>query len=378
MRTARAVVLAVVVVLVVNPVFAGFEKFPITTIGDEGGSYDIDGNIFVWQDGRNKNWDIYGYDLTIKREFPICTQRDDQKYPRIDGGILRWVDARDGNYAFDLTLRKEISLACGYGGVSDNDIIVKQRPYREDDEIWWNGKLVKNGPCLDSWGNSLYAYNLRTGKEQLVTPFFDPSTFEPVYNQSPDISGNIVVYKKTATPDSEAPQYMDIYAYDLTTEEELPIRVTPFGDVDNPYCEENFPVTNGDIVVWWDSRGSVYWSGDPWNTSYDNSIVGYDLSTNTEFLVGGTNSIYGHPRISDDIVVWTDYEGVYGHDLSTSDIFLIAEVDKFAGEAKISGDFVIWTEEGEFGDVIYGAYIPEPATLSLLLAGAGFLAWKRR
>jgi len=32
---------------------------------------DIDENIVVWQDNRNGNWDIYGYNLLTGEEFQI-------------------------------------------------------------------------------------------------------------------------------------------------------------------------------------------------------------------------------------------------------------------------------------------------------------------
>jgi|GEM_PF-313653 len=75
---------------------------------------DIDRNIVVWQDNRNGNWDIYGYNLTTRREFQITDNPYDQTNPAVSGpfdsaqgedllhaerrrGMVVWEDSRDGN-----------------------------------------------------------------------------------------------------------------------------------------------------------------------------------------------------------------------------------------------------------------------------------------
>ena len=73
-------------------------------------------------------------------------------------------------------------------------------------------------------------------------------------------------------------------------------------------------------------------------------IYGYDLSTGNQFPIC-INGIYpSHPAISGDLVVWMDYR---------NDEYL----------------------EGNYD--IYGAYIPEPATLCLLAVG-GLAVMRRR
>ncbi|MBA7482681.1 hypothetical protein ES707_18175 [subsurface metagenome] len=56
---------------------------------------DIDGNIIVWQDYRNDNWDIYGYNLTTRQEFQITNNPDDQENPAISGNVVVWQDNRN-------------------------------------------------------------------------------------------------------------------------------------------------------------------------------------------------------------------------------------------------------------------------------------------
>ena len=58
---------------------------------------DINGNIIVWQDNRNNNWDIYGYNLTTRKEFQITDDSHDQTSPAISGNVVVWQDNRNGN-----------------------------------------------------------------------------------------------------------------------------------------------------------------------------------------------------------------------------------------------------------------------------------------
>jgi len=58
---------------------------------------DIDGNIIVWQDNRNNNWDIFGYNLTTREEFQITDDSHDQTNPAISGNVVVWQDNRNGN-----------------------------------------------------------------------------------------------------------------------------------------------------------------------------------------------------------------------------------------------------------------------------------------
>ncbi|OHB85320.1 MAG: hypothetical protein A2Z38_06965 [Planctomycetes bacterium RBG_19FT_COMBO_48_8] len=72
-------------------------EFPITSNEAEQTNPDIDRNIVVWQDNRNGDWDIYGYNLTTRREFQITDEPHDQTNPAISGNTVVWEDSREGN-----------------------------------------------------------------------------------------------------------------------------------------------------------------------------------------------------------------------------------------------------------------------------------------
>ena len=72
-------------------------EFVITANEAEQTNPDIDHNIVVWQDNRNGDWDIYGYNLTTRHEFQITNNPHDQTNPAVSGNVVVWEDSRDGN-----------------------------------------------------------------------------------------------------------------------------------------------------------------------------------------------------------------------------------------------------------------------------------------
>jgi len=75
-----------------NPV-----EFVIAASEAEQTNPDIDRNIVVWQDNRNGDWDIYGYNLTTRQEFRITDNPHDQTNPAVSGNTVVWEDSRDRN-----------------------------------------------------------------------------------------------------------------------------------------------------------------------------------------------------------------------------------------------------------------------------------------
>ena len=91
----------------------------------------IYGNIVVWQDYRNAkdandyNADIYGYDLSAKKEFAITTAPGRQAKPTIAGNLVAWADYRNEPdqakgvnsdiYGFDLASKHEFPVYLGPG-----------------------------------------------------------------------------------------------------------------------------------------------------------------------------------------------------------------------------------------------------------------------
>ena len=52
----------------------------------------------VWEDERNENFDIYGFNMLTSEEFQITENASNQYDPAIYGNIVVWMDERNGNY----------------------------------------------------------------------------------------------------------------------------------------------------------------------------------------------------------------------------------------------------------------------------------------
>ena len=108
---------AIMLLLFFFPVRSSSE-FQITTNQHDQECPAIHGDIVVWQDGRNGNYDIYGYDLATKREFQVTTDINSQQNPAIFGDIIVWDDDRNGNrdiYGYDLSTQEEFRITRSSG-----------------------------------------------------------------------------------------------------------------------------------------------------------------------------------------------------------------------------------------------------------------------
>ena len=88
-------------------------EFPICTNSAEQSYCSVGGDIVVWEDRRNGNYDIYGYDLSTSTEFAICTNSATQRQVSISGDIVVWKDSRNSSddiYGYDLSTSTEFTI----------------------------------------------------------------------------------------------------------------------------------------------------------------------------------------------------------------------------------------------------------------------------
>lgn len=271
---------------------------------------------------------------------------------RAGGGVIVWADYRNGSnnsdiFGYDPATKQQFTVREAPGNQSNpavgSDYIVWQESGTQAGTcaLWAmnraNGSVFKVqdnvsdllypnvGGRYALWGQnatSLYACDLQTGQKFQVS-----DTAETWYEGFAAVSGDFVVW----TDSRSIPTGEDIYAKNLLTGEESPICTAPW--------PQGFPSIDGNIVVWKDGRDHR----DAWGT-HDTDIYGYDLSTGQEFpiRVGPGSSFVSPQAISGNLVVWGEEHYVDGHYFN-----------------------------------IYGAYVPEPGCLGLLLIG-GLAALRRR
>lgn len=266
------------------------------------------------------------------------------------GGLLLWSDnPHDRNvFAYDLLSEQAFPVCTAPGR--------QFYPCANDDYIVWDD--ARGGE------SRIYAMDRKTGTE------FRLSNFNTLQMQ-PAISDRYIVWDDDRYPfwqDGTFPAH-DIMAYDLQTGQEIAVT--------NRAGMQAEPAVSGNIVVWMDSR-------DP---SGEYHIYGKDLGTGIEFPVSTGPGWKAEPAVDGNYVVWVDSRpdapGLYGYDLSTKQEFPIRLCPGPAYLSnicfpKISGNLVVWNECTSLGDPdIYGAYIPEPGSLGLLMSGA-LLGLRRR
>jgi len=194
------------------------QVFPICTATGDQCNPAISGDLVVWQDDRNGNWDIYGCNLAalsdtgaaraqaarlgcsdLPVEFAVCTASDDQISPAISGDKVVWQDDRNGNWDI-------------YG--CDLSVLADQ-----------GGSIAHSAGGLGCDESPEFAVCTASGNQT-----------------NPTISCDLVAWQDERDGSSS-----HIYGYDLDTQAEFPI-CTVAG---NQTCPS---AGGGDTVVWLDDR----------------------------------------------------------------------------------------------------------------------------
>ena len=266
--------LLICLVNVALPVSAGAE-FPICTNLAYQEYPGISGNIVVWDDYHNGNYNTYGYNLASGQEFSVCTAPGDQESSRVSGNIVVWNDSRNGNwdiYGYDLAAGREFPICTAPGN--------QGRPAVSGNIVVW-----EDGRNEPQWtGMDIYGYDLSTGQE------FEVCT-APGFQECAAISGNIVVWEDDRYGYPYNHDY-NIYGYDLATDQEFPVCTASGYQIE--------PSISGDIIVWCDRRSDNY------------DIYGYNLTTGSQFPI--SMQVYDQfvPSISGNTVIWmSNHSGNY-------------------------------------------------------------------
>lgn len=250
----------------------GSQEFPITTEPHNQYYPAVHGDYVVWQDDRNGNYDIYGYNLKTHEEFPITTDPATQELPAIYNDIVIWKDNRHNTYTvygYNLQTQKEFYIAKSPGS----------RP----------ALYEKTVITIDMGGDNpaIHGYNLSTEEEFHIS--LDPGNV----NLYPAIYNNIIVWKSTGKHGDK------IYAYDITTQQKFNIPPSRFLF---PIHRQDYPAIHNNTIVW--------------TEDFYNFIYGYNLSTDEEFFITTHKSYQQSPAIYQDLVVWQDYRNnnwdIYG------------------------------------------------------------------
>ena len=119
------------------------------------------------------------------------------------------------------------------------------------------------------------------------------------------------------------------------------------------------PATDGSYVVW----------STP-DTSGDANIMGYDVSTGTEFTICNAAGAQIDPAISDGVVVWQDERNgqwdIYGYDIASKQAFPVCTADGDQTSPDIYSGVVVWQDERNCDADIYGVRVADRLTSGLV------------
>ena len=287
-------------------------------------------DIIVWQDNRNGNWDIYGYNLETREEFQITVDLNHQIYPVIYGDIVFWVDGR-----YDLDTIQ------GYNLLTKEDILLPRHPKPYGKPAFYGTVIVWEGP------SNICGYDLST-QELFQLSIYSAS------QQNPSIFKDIIVWEEWRD------RYLTIYGYNLRTQEEIPIgskgRFFRSGE------DQINPVIYNDLVIWLEGRR-------------DGDIYGYNLTTRERITIAEASfrECYSssdwwtstrRPAVYEDIVIWVDCKNsnrdIYGYNLLTGQEFQVTSSKKNQQSPALYRNTVVWEDNRNGNWDIYGFSLSSP------------------
>jgi TolB protein len=317
-------------------------EFEVCTAVGTQASADIEEIFIVWQDNRNGDWDIYGYDLQTKTEYAICTADGNQTNPSIgigsilDEEIIAWEDDRNGNsdiYGYRL-LYNWYDLGLGEEIVICDDPYEQRNPVSEGAYVYWQ----------DNRGGDWDIYGMLYEDEQEANEVVICGEAGAQINPS-------AYYEVVAWQDNRGGDW-DIYAYDVEEANEWAI------------CNEDGNQTNpsygGYGFVWEDDR----------NGNEDIylglcSTVLCDFNELFEYSVCIDSNSQRFPDICyHDVIVWQDERGgswdIYGYAIEgpfTGTEFVVSAGEGDRVGAEVDSYMVVW-QDGRVDDGdIYAACV---------------------
>lgn len=142
----------------------------------------------------------------------------------------------------------------------------------------------------------VFVMNLLTGERRRITDV-------PANRNALGISGSWLVWQDNRNELQERRERYDIYAYDLSSDREIPVVVAP--------GHQKQPAIHGNVVVWSDNRNSpeIGTRAEGCHDLPDRQcdIYSYNLATGEEKLLAQTGTNNGLPSIHGNLVVWQQY-----------------------------------------------------------------------
>ncbi|WP_292520084.1 PKD domain-containing protein [Methanoculleus sp.] len=249
----------------------------------------VSGNYVVWEENRNMSPDICFFDVSSGVTTALTDDPADQWMPVVHGEHVVWYDARNGSTdicLYDIGTGSETFLSCSP--------VTEWKPALSERYVVWE----------ESTGNgNIWLYDILDGERHQITGNGARQTY-------PAISGSRIVWEDYR---NGAP---DIYLFDLDNPAAGEQRIT-----DDP-TEQVSPAIDGDLIAWEDKRDGT------WNVYICDLVAGKDKQM--PVVPSATEQLY--PAVSGDRVVWQN-----GRD-GSSDIYAFTYFSGTTPVAAFSAD----------------------------------------
>ncbi len=248
----------------------------------------ISGDKIVYQDDRNGNWDIYLYDLSTQTETQITNNPFAQEYPAIDGNRIVWQHSIGSFWQihmYDLTTHTESSVAVG------------ENPEISGNRIVYNWQGVE---CLDLSSGSTTRLSSTVTYPPLQPPFY--KTFGAGPNDYA-ISGSHIVFSVENYVNLNQPPLLpdisywewDIYMRDVVTGATWDTCGYPNANGENRRYPHISELYTGVYYIVYQRPAGGYWN-----------IYLYHTDLQTEYRVTNVAANQAYPRVSGGRIVYMD------------------------------------------------------------------------
>ena len=274
------------------------EDFQITTNSKDQLLPAIHQDIVVWQDNRTGNWDIYWCNILTKKPLPIAKDADDQESPvrgdqvapAIYENIVVWQDNRNGHWDI-----------YGYSFLTDQEFRITTSTHDQQFPSIYGDIVVWMDNRNDNW--DIYGYDIAGSREFQITANPYSQQFPAIYGElQKDSSTYTVVWMDWRDGNwniyARELQWDENNGYGLSKEEKEGKKEEAFPITTNPN-QQRSPAIYGNVVVWYDDRNCC-------NTTVEWDIYGVGLQTGQEFQISVSEHDQRFPAIYKDIVVWMD------------------------------------------------------------------------
>ncbi|KKX54345.1 MULTISPECIES: hypothetical protein [Brevibacillus] len=268
----------------------------------------VSGNYVAWEDRRNKNADIYYYDIKKGREYAAVEEKGDQTKPSISMDQI--VYENDNGSDTDVYLHV-------LGTTRDKRLTTDS----EDDKV----PQIYDDNFIFINDGTLYFGDVDRPKD------IDDIARDVYDKIPPRMAGDYVIFTKRDRDDN-----LSLYIYDTDEEDLVQIGGTA-GEPTEPDGDDRY------IVYINESKKS-------------SSVVLHDLKTKTSKVISKSDSEPNRPLVSSPYVVWydDDEETLMVYNIRTGKLSRAVDEDDTPHESlyELEGKNLLWVNEGRRYDVI--------------------------